>query len=314
MSTRLREMRLVTQGSINGQETSILILEDGSELTDTEIAKINFFWYCCEGWVIPCESYLKTHKKVTSRAWYLASGAPKIYQLFLERGYRPKPQILIHLLLHSSIDGYSALAELLLRYQPHVNYEVDQTRNYEYVDEYSLRESIKRHKLPMITPLMAAVKSNSFSLARLILSLGADVNAQTSDLQQFALLNVKSTAMIKLLLDNNANCNLANHRGETILHHSCLWSSYEEDMLPTILPYCNVNAVDHLGRTPIFHIAIDTHQKYQKRIELLVSSGADINYINGTRTVFDYFRRYFDCADFIKLMGGLSAYELLKKK
>ena len=63
----------------------ILIAKSGSHLTTAQVDKIHCFWYCSEGWCDLLDTYLTRRKKVTTRAWVLASRHPSVIQLFLER-------------------------------------------------------------------------------------------------------------------------------------------------------------------------------------------------------------------------------------
>jgi ankyrin repeat protein len=128
------------------------------------------------------------------------------------------------------------------------------------------------------TPLHFA--ANDDVIAKLLLDLGANINATDEDGQNalhIALQNSKvNTRIVKLLIDKGIDVNGRDCNGRTPLHHCCIEGHYDALV---ILLECgtNINAKDSMNRSPLYDaISWD----YYNCVKVLLDHGADINAVD----------------------------------
>ena len=103
---------------------------------------------------------------------------------------------------------------------------------------------------------------------------------------------------IKILLDNGADINATNQKGETALHRALIFFSKLEIVKILVERGANINVTDNSGKTPFENILQDKvmrprARKYDnesmKIIEYLVGNGADINKKSSSK---EYYKGY----------------------
>jgi ankyrin repeat protein len=134
------------------------------------------------------------------------------------------------------------------------------------------------------TPLHLAV--NDDVIAKLLLDLGANINAIDKDAQNalhIALQNSKvNTRIVKLLIDKGIDVNGRDCNKRTPLHHCCRNGHY--DALVILLEYgTNINAKDSMNHSPLYDaISRDNYNC----VKMLLDHGADIKAVdNSGKTV-----------------------------
>jgi ankyrin repeat protein len=134
------------------------------------------------------------------------------------------------------------------------------------------------------TPLHFA--ANDDVIAKLLLDLGANINAIDKDAQNalhIALQNSKvNTRIVKLLIDKGIDVNGRDCNQRTPLHHCCRNGHY--DALVILLEYgTNINAKDSMNHSPLYDaISRDNYNC----VKMLLDHGADIKAVdNSGKTV-----------------------------
>jgi ankyrin repeat protein len=122
--------------------------------------------------------------------------------------------------------------------------------------------------------LMAACDFGNFAGVRALVSGGASVNFhQCGFTPAIHCCRQGHTEILKFLLENGANADLATNDGYTPLH----WAAFRntpECVTLLVAHGAALNAVDKYGRTALW---CASHQGYRSVAELLVQSGADID-------------------------------------
>lgn len=124
------------------------------------------------------------------------------------------------------------------------------------------------------TPLHYAIGNNRpVTIVKLLISYGANLNAHFPRGYETALhLAVENNNynLVKLLLDNNANVNIRNSRGETPLHVACINSVCNRTKIvyELINHGANLEARDKDGLTPLMYAARANNGKYVNALML----------------------------------------------
>ncbi|XP_045463870.1 putative ankyrin repeat protein RF_0381 [Harmonia axyridis] len=108
------------------------------------------------------------------------------------------------------------------------------------------------------TLLHVAVITHNYSMASLLLDYGADINATMSDgntaLHLAAVINNSETA-VKDLIKYNANMNLQNNQGDTLLNRLAQQHYFNYEVFEMLVKSgCDVNIPDYYGFTPLHKI------------------------------------------------------------
>ena len=133
-----------------------------------------------------------------------------------------------------------------------------------------------------ITPLLwASTAASSLSIKTLI-DLGADVNAQTFQERSFGFcsgtalhcaIHGNNAAVVKVLLANKADANIADQQGNTVLHSSTSKRFFNISQL-LLDSGCEINGRNNRGETPL-HSAI--RSKNTAIVKFLLKNNADAN-------------------------------------
>ncbi|XP_015768943.1 PREDICTED: ankyrin-1-like [Acropora digitifera] len=133
-----------------------------------------------------------------------------------------------------------------------------------------------------ITPLLwASTAASSLSIKTLI-DLGADVNARTfqestfgfsSDTALRSAIHGNNANVVKVLLTNKADANIADLQGNTLLHSSTSKGFFSISQL-LIDSGCRMNVRNRVGETPVHSTVRGKNVAYVKR---LLSNNADAN-------------------------------------
>lgn len=317
MSTALRvelfrgERRGAREMELSEDEESLVEVE-GLNLTEDEIRKIHFFWYCSEGWCDRILPYLERKEKVTTRAWMLSARHTCVYELFFAHGYTPKPSVLPYVI--SGIEkrkrmSYWASTQVLLQQLPNVNLENNAVRkSYDHVLALSGPRRRPATKNSDITALAAAVMIDSIELVQQLLQLGANVNQRISIRQHSVLHYVGSVEMAQFLLQNDADPLLMDSDHNTVLHEVV-----DLDILAVFLPLCDVHHRNKRGKTPILTLLLSRERNFHlRRLQLLVEHGANVN--DETRTgvrPLDLYRDKIGCVEYLRGRGAITREEAL---
>lgn len=126
------------------------------------------------------------------------------------------------------------------------------------------------------TLLMQAVESGRLEIARLLLDRGADLERKDAKGQTALFKAIGQPELVDILLNAGADPNLVDRQGKTAVHVAIDAGSIESIRL---LAGYNVklNRIDQHGDTPLT-AAIE---KQLDVVELLLSRGADVDYVNG---------------------------------
>jgi ankyrin repeat protein len=125
------------------------------------------------------------------------------------------------------------------------------------------------------TPLHWAAKSNSMDVAELLISKGADVNAEDKygNTPLFVAAKSNSRDVVELLIAKGINVNAEDKYGNTPLLVAA--QSKSKDVAELLIAKgVNVNAEDKYGNTPLFRAAESNSKDVA---ELLIAKGADVN-------------------------------------
>lgn len=130
------------------------------------------------------------------------------------------------------------------------------------------------------TVLHVSAKNGSEEIFNLLLSAGADVNAQDAvgftPLHTLACYN-SNIRLMKMLLDSGADVNAVNNHGLTTLHFAVMKSRAAETEF-LISRGAQVNARDERGLTPLHYAALDNkNDSHLEVAETLLKSGADVH-------------------------------------
>jgi ankyrin repeat protein len=147
------------------------------------------------------------------------------------------------------------------------------------------------------TPLHFA--ANDDVIAKLLLDLGANINATDKDAQNalhIAFQNSKvNTRTVKVLIDKGIDVNGRDCNQRTPLHHCCRNGHYDALV---ILLECgtNINAKDSMDRSPLYDaVSMDNYNC----VKVLLDHGADINAVdNSGETVLHEALESFDGEDY----------------
>ncbi|CAH1381365.1 unnamed protein product, partial [Tenebrio molitor] len=130
------------------------------------------------------------------------------------------------------------------------------------------------------TPLHFA--ANDDVIAKLLLDLGANINATDKDAQNalhIAFQNSKvNTRTVKLLIDRGIDVNGRDSYGRTPLHYCCRNGHYDALV---ILLECgtNINAKDSMNESPLYDAI--SRENYNC-VKMLLDHGADINAVDNS--------------------------------
>ena len=114
------------------------------------------------------------------------------------------------------------------------------------------------------TPLYKAIKSKYFKQLHELQGISTDLNTQNNE-----------DIIIKLLLENNADPNIQNNKGETALHISILLKSPIETIKLLLENNADPNIQDNEGNTPLYKVVIRDNS--EEIIKLLLENNADPN-------------------------------------
>jgi ankyrin repeat protein len=141
----------------------------------------------------------------------------------------------------------------------------------------NIRLPSRKNRPARETPLMLAAESGSLPLARLLHSLGADINA-TNEFRQPALLyavRANHLSMVNLLLKWGANPNLAMADGDLVLMEAAT-SAIDLRICRALIKYgADINRANRM-RTTALHVAAS--QGRADIVRLLIRAGADLNH------------------------------------
>ncbi len=129
------------------------------------------------------------------------------------------------------------------------------------------------------TPLHLAVEQRRYEIARLLITKGADINAKDKGGESplYTAVATGDNRMVLLLVDAGADTRMKNWQGQSLLHVAVLPLQYlrSSDMIaPLIAGGADVNAVAPSGCTPLHYAARDG---YVRAVELLLAYGANAN-------------------------------------
>ncbi|XP_074623327.1 uncharacterized protein LOC141881446 [Acropora palmata] len=133
-----------------------------------------------------------------------------------------------------------------------------------------------------ITPLVWASPAASSLSIKTLIDLGADVNAQTfqetysgfcSGTALRCAIHDNNAAVVKVLLENKVDANIADQQGNTVLHSSTSKRFFNISQL-LIDSFCEINGRNNRGETPL-HSAVLC--KNIADVKLLLRNNADAN-------------------------------------
>ncbi|KAI8785863.1 ankyrin-2 [Biomphalaria glabrata] len=134
---------------------------------------------------------------------------------------------------------------------------------------------INQHSFNGDTALHRAVRCGLESNVECLLQSGADINARSAN-GQSALFMCDSDDLLNLLLENDADVDVEDHKGNTALLHYLMKWDVNEDIIESLIEAdSDVNHENKAGRTPLLLAA----KMFKPHIvTALVASGADVNY------------------------------------
>ncbi|XP_067020792.1 uncharacterized protein [Acropora muricata] len=133
-----------------------------------------------------------------------------------------------------------------------------------------------------ITPLVWASPAASGLSIKTLIDLGADVNAQTFQESTFSFcsgtalrfaIHGNNAAVVKVLLANNADANIFDQQGNTVLHLSLFKRFFNISQL-LIESGSEINVGNNQGETPLYCAVLD---KNVVGVKLLLKNNADTN-------------------------------------
>lgn len=121
------------------------------------------------------------------------------------------------------------------------------------------------------TPLHKSNLEDNIELSKYLIESGADVNSIDEGMNSGTpVFSVKSPEMLKLMIENNADINMRDSSGQTLLHEFVQKTEFE--LVKILLEYnVNINAKDNKGRTPLFYASV------LDIVEALIKAGALTN-------------------------------------
>jgi ankyrin repeat protein len=125
------------------------------------------------------------------------------------------------------------------------------------------------------TPLMMAAWSKWKEIAKTLLDNKADPNLKNlrGETAAWKAFNINDPDMLALLLENKADTEIKFLDGRTLLHLAALYG--REDYAQLLLAHAaNPNARDDYGKTPL-HLAVERDSR--PLVDLLLAHGADVN-------------------------------------
>ena len=133
-----------------------------------------------------------------------------------------------------------------------------------------------------ITPLVWASPAASSLSIKTLIDIGADVNAQTLKERSFyfcsgtalrSAIHGNNAAVVEVLLANDADANIADQQGNTVLHSSTSKRFFNISQL--LIDFgCKINVRNSIGETPL-HSAV--RGKNLADVKLLLKNNADAN-------------------------------------
>ena len=133
-----------------------------------------------------------------------------------------------------------------------------------------------------ITPLVWASPAASGLSIKTLIDLGADVNAQTFQESTFGFcsgtalrfaIHGNNAAVVKVLLADNADANIFDQQGNTVLHLSIFKRFFNISQL-LIESGSEINVGNNKGETPLYCAVLD---KNVVGVKLLLKNNADTN-------------------------------------
>lgn len=129
--------------------------------------------------------------------------------------------------------------------------------------------------------LLIATQAAHYDMAKLLVSLGADVNMQ-DDRQESPFLSAGAaglTAFVQLFLENGARFDVFNRYNGTALIPACERGHVETVALLAGTPGFPLNHVNRLGWTALLEAVIlgDGSEKYAQVVRILIAAGCDTN-------------------------------------
>lgn len=132
------------------------------------------------------------------------------------------------------------------------------------------------------TPLIAAARNRRLDAVKVLIKLGASVNAQGSG-------NYQTTALMwaafmgdhessRLLIEAKADPNLVNKKGESALHLTSFAYGGDFSIAQLIQAGADPNLQDNRGNTPLMYAVQWRH--YDSSVEVLVNAGTNLDLQN----------------------------------
>lgn len=133
-------------------------------------------------------------------------------------------------------------------------------------------------------PLHYAIRFCSKDIVKLLISKKADVNGRSKPDNQTPIHYCEKEALLDLLIENGADINDQDNRGETPLHNASTLGRYKWAEL-LIKKGAKVNIKDKKGETPLYRTILPPKDpseniNYLNIVKLLFESGADVRVIN----------------------------------
>jgi len=157
-----------------------------------------------------------------------------------------------------------------------------------------------------------ARNSASVENVRLLLELGADVNARDLLGRTPLMVGAHDSNKIKLLLNYGADPNLLTPRKKTTLMFACEMSKDDKNLegIKLLVGLCDVNQTDNTGKIALHH-ALSMDKDNPQTIKLLLESGSDPNLLSSLKlTPLTYYLMdsYAGCMPNITIVNLLQKY------